>query len=336
MKKTALIFLIMLILFTAYLWFDHHNQPADRWRQTPAEDRLITIEPGTSLQQISSLLEDKGVIRSKYLFQAYVFLNDLQGGLQAGTYRFGSEVEVDEIVYKISNGVVADERITIPEGFTLKQISHRVSEQLPIESEEFLQAAEKNDWDRDYLPRREDVKWKLEGYLYPSTYNVNYDISAESLITRMLNRFENEWLEDLKQITGEEEENFSINDFVTIASLVEKEGKLEKEKPLIAGVIFNRLNRGMKLQIDAGVQYALPERKERLLYSDLEVESNYNTYLHSGLPPGPIASPSSKSIRAVLEPEETDYLFYFARPDGSHVFTETYQEHLRQQRNLLD
>ncbi len=336
MKKTAIIFLLSILIFTAYLWFDHHNQPAPGWRQAPPEERLVTIKPGSSLQDIAHLLEKEGVTRSGYIFMAYAFLQNKQGALQAGTYRFDREPEIDEILYKINNGIVANERVTVPEGFTVEEIAERVSENLPIESEEFLQALENSDWELDYLPDADKVEWKLEGYLYPTTYNVNYDIEPEKLIELMLNRFEQQWLEELKNNFQADNENFSINELVTIASMVEKEGRLKEEKPVIAGVIFNRLRAGMKLQIDASVQYALPERQERLFYRDLEIESNYNTYLHHGLPPGPIANPGDDSLQAVLEPEDTDYLFYFALEDGSHVFTETYQEHLQKQRNLLD
>ncbi len=336
MKKTAIIFLALLLLYTAYLWQDYHNQPTEEWRRSPEEARIITIEQGSSLREISSLLRSEGVIRSEYLFKGYVYLKGKQADLQAGSYRFAREVKVDEIAHKISSGKVADEQITIPEGFTLEQIAHRVSEHLPIEAEEFLDTIENNDWNREYLPDRENVEWKLEGYLYPSTYNVHYNISPEDLITIMLNRFENEWLEKLRQSYLQNENDLTVNELVTIASMVEREAKLIEEKPLIAGVIYNRLENEMKLQIDASVQYALPERKERLLYRDLEIESDYNTYLNFGLPPGPIANPGGNSLQAVLEPEESDYLFYFARPDGSHVFTESYQEHLRQQRILTD
>ena len=328
MKKAGISILIVVLAAGGYLWYDYHSQPAEEWRGLPEENRLISIEQGSSLQEISRQLEEEGAIRSRHLFRIYAFITDKQGRLQAGTYRFGPEEDMVSIMEKITRGDVAQMSITIPEGFTFEQIAGRLENRLNVESDDIMRAAEERDWEREYLPDPDSVQWQLEGYLYPATYTITYDTGPEELLTLMLERFEEQWLEEIAS-SGTELE---VNELVTVASLVEKEGRLSEEKPLIAGVIYNRMEEDMKLQIDASVQYALEERQSRLLYRDLEVESTYNTYLHEGLPPGPIASPGDNSLQAALSPEESDYLFYFARSDGSHVFTETYQEHLEQQR----
>ncbi len=328
MKKAGLLLFIVALAAGGYLWYDYHSQPAEEWRELSQEDRLVSIVQGSSLQDISRQLEDKGAIRSRHLFRVYAMITDQQAGLQAGTYRFGPEEDMTSIMRRISRGDVAQMAITIPEGFTFEEIARRLSSRLNVETGEVLKSAEKKSWDRDYLPDSENVQWQLEGYLYPDTYSIPYDIEPEELLSLMLDRFEERWREELEDA----DTDLDVNELVTLASLVEKEGKLSEEKPLIAGVIYNRLESDMKLQIDASVQYALEERQARLLYRDLEVDSTYNTYLYEGLPPGPIASPGDNSLRAALSPEDSDYLFYFARSDGSHIFTETYQEHLEQQR----
>lgn len=328
MKKAGILLFIVVLAAAGYLWYDYHSQPAEEWSELSQEDRLVSLEKGSSLREISRQLEDKGVIRSRHLFRLYAFITDQQGGLQAGTYRFGPEEDMISVMRRITRGDVAQISITIPEGFTFEEIASRLSAELNVEADEILKAAEERSWHRDYLPDSENVQWQLEGYLYPATYSIPYDIQPEELLSLMLDRFEDQWLEELEDA----ETDLDVNELVTVASLVEKEGKLSDEKPLIAGVIYNRMENDMKLQIDASVQYALEERQARLLYRDLEVDSTYNTYLYEGLPPGPIASPGDNSLRSVLSPEDSDYLFYFARSDGSHIFTETYQEHLEQQR----
>ena len=196
-----------------------------------------------------------------------------------------------------------------------------------------IKAAENIDVRKEYFSQKNQyIKFKLEGYLYPNTYRIEKNFKPLKIYKLMLKEFEDKWLLKLKNKANNSK--YNISELVTIASIVEKEAKLVEEKAIIAGVIYNRLEENMKLQIDATVQYVLPRRKERLLYSDLKFDSKYNTYLYAGLPPGPISNPGANSLEAALNPKKTEYLFYFAREDGSHQFSKTYEEHLRKQNEL--
>ncbi|MDD4239695.1 MAG: endolytic transglycosylase MltG, partial [Desulfotomaculaceae bacterium] len=167
---------------------------------------------------------------------------------------------------------------------------------------------------------------RLEGYLFPDTYSFNIGESESIIVETMLKRFDREMAE-LGFEALAEENGISLHQAVTIASLVEREAKADEERPLIAGVIYNRLNISMPLQIDATIQYALGENKPEIYYKDLEVDSPYNTYRNYGLPPGPIAMPGRASLLAAVNPADTDYLYYVAKPDGSHAFATTLAQH---------
>jgi len=171
-------------------------------------------------------------------------------------------------------------------------------------------------------------KNNLEGYLFPDTYYPGSDSGPDKIVQMMLQNFE-QVMERNDYISKARSKGLNLNEAVTVASMVEREARVESERPIIAGVIYNRLKAGMPLQIDATVQYALGKQKEKLLYKDLEINSPYNTYKISGLPPGPIANPGWPSLKAAIEPEKNNYLYYCAKPDGSHAFSRTLAEHNR-------
>lgn len=325
MKKAGILLLIAVLIAGAYFKFDYLAEPT-----YPEDPQLFVIESGSSVRAIARQLEQEGWIRSARLFEIYVIINDYQGGLQAGTYQFETGDDIFQIANQIVSGRAASFRVTIPEGFTVNEIIHRLAGLDHLNEEELLNALDEEALMRDYFPDDSEVVWPQEGFLFPDTYNLSYEMGPVEIFNAMINRFESYWYEDLEN----NENSYSINEYVTMASLIEKEAQLNEEKPIIAGVIYNRLAQNMRLQLDATVQYALEERVSRVLYGHLEIESPYNTYLNSGLPPGPIASPGDNALAAVLEPEESDYLFYFARPDGSHIFTKTYEEHLERLREF--
>ncbi|MGM0419619.1 MAG: endolytic transglycosylase MltG [Bacillota bacterium] len=326
MKKSGIIlFLLIIIIAGIILTIDYLMEPVN-----PEDPELLVVSRGSSVRNIGRKLEEEGWIKSRKIFELYVLIFDYQGQLQAGTYEFEPGDDVKQIVDKLVQGDVANYSLTIPEGFTVEEIIIRITATGLYQRDELETALQASRLERDYMPEQEDVKWKLEGFLYPDTYTFEYGIEPIEIFNAMLSRFENRWLEDLQEVNMD----YSINELVTIASMVEKEARLEEEMNLISGVIYNRLNRQMALQLDATVQYALPARVERVFYNHLELESPYNTYRVTGLPPGPIANPGSQALTATVNPEDSDYLFYFARSDGSHVFSETYEEHLRRQREL--
>lgn len=303
------------------------------------EAARVTIQPGSGSKQIAEMLEQEGIIRNQWVFIGYLRYKKEGLRFQAGEYEMSPGMTFDQIIAKLNSGDIVKEemmRFTIPEGFTIRQIAERLSEQGFVDAEEFIQIAQdpsavQSPW-LDSLPEDPNVKYRLEGYLFPETYELKLDSTPKDIIVRMVD----EWNRKLAKLPPDwqnvmKERGLSFHQLLTLASLIEREVAVEDERPLVAGVIYNRIQQGMKLQIDATVQYALDKPKERLYYKDLEVDSPYNTYENAGLPPGPIASPSLSSIEAALYPQETKYLYYVTKKDGSqrHLFAETYSEHLK-------
>lgn len=333
---TALLVLLLLAAGSAagiFLFVRQSLQPTE-----PGEEIVFTIEPGTHSAQIAEDLEAHGLIRNADVFKIYLRLKNEGHRFQAGDYALRPGMEPDEIIAKFNAGDVIEEptvRITIPEGHTIWQIAGLVEESGLMGSSEFLELTSDPSRYPDTLaaqiPADKPYKHVMEGYIFPETYEFPLDASGEEIVARMLEELERK----LKTLPSDwqtrmESLGLSFHEVLTVASLIEKEVAVEEERALVAGVIYNRLEQNMPLQIDATVQYALDEPKERLLYEDLEVDSPYNTYKYSGLPPGPIASPGIRSIEAALYPEETSYLYYVTKKDGTaeHYFAETYEEHL--------
>lgn len=302
------------------------------------EPVVFTIEPGTGTSGIADLLEDKGLIRNALLFKAYLKMNDQGANFQAGTYAFQPGMNYDEMITALNSGDVQKEemlRFTIPEGYTLKQIAQKLEDEGVTDGKIFMQLVQDKELFNDIplvasIPDNENYRYALEGYLFPETYEMKKDSTAEDIIRRMLTEMQDR-LNGIPELDAELKElNLNLHQVLTAASLIEREVVVDNERPLVAGVIYNRLEQNMRLEMDATVQYLLDKQKERLLYKDLEVESPYNTYRNEGLPPGPIASPSLSAIEAALAPKPSDYLFYVTKKDGSseHLFAETYEEHL--------
>lgn len=304
------------------------------------EVQKVEIPSGTSANKIADLLEDQGIIKNAFIFKYYMKFKDQGARFQAGVYELNPGMENDAIIAKLNAGdTVAAEtiRFTIPEGFTLLQIADKLAADKLIDKEKFLAlAATQKKWgDVESvlsIPEVDNLHQRLEGYLFPETYEMKKGSTEESIIKRMLAELDlklSELPEGWQDVL--EEKGLSVHELLTIASLVEREVVVDEERALVAGVIYNRIADGMPLQIDATVQYSLDKPKERLYEKDLLIDSPYNTYKIKGLPPGPIASPSLDSIQAALYPEKSDYFFYVTKKDGSqtHLFAKTYKEHLR-------
>lgn len=294
---------------------------------TTGEYSEIFIAPGYSARSIGRLLSEEGVIKDETVFLMVLRLWDRANHLRAGQYYFTSQDNVFDIIEKLHKGQVQTYRVTIPEGLSIEEIARLMEARGHLDKEDFLQVAQDVSHASAYLPNpHSSITYPLEGYLFPATYTFPVGASPEHVIKVMVQRFEEE-------IQGEWEDRaiasgFTVHEMITLASIIETETQLDEERPLVSAVMHNRLDIGMYLQSCATVQYALPERKSRLLYKDLEIDSPYNTYLHGGLPPGPIASPGSASLQAAVRPADVEYLFFVARPDGSHKFSKTYEEHL--------
>jgi len=340
MFRRVLIILVVLVIFALASYVAGSNyyyqqlEPVDP--EAVADYRLIEIPSGANAALIGELLYKEGLIRNQQVFQLYVRRHGLGHLFIAGIYDLSPSFSLGQIAAKLKNGEIYSETIwfTIPEGFTIKEIAQRLDEKGLVESASFLDfAREPSDQILESFPYLLEVsdsriEFLLEGYLFPDTYEVYPESGIEEIVSLMLRRLDQIiTAEDRQRIT---ELNSSLHEILTIAAMVEREGRVDSERPLIAGVIYNRLEIDMLLQIDATIQYALGETKEFLTFKDLEIQSPYNTYLFGGLPPGPIAAPGAASIKSALYPEASEYYYYNYKYDGSgeHYFSRTLQEHL--------
>lgn len=331
-KRFALtiIFLISLVVFGAFMYYNFNLEAASK----AGKEQQVVIPKGISAKGISAALKKQGIIKNADVFYIYGKLTNKIPKIQAGNYMLSSSMTVPEIMDKLSSGKAKIDtvRFTIPEGFELRQIADRLEADGLIDKDKFYAAIEKADFNYEFVKTVPDRENKLEGYLFPDTYEVYKNSSEQVIIDRMLNRFNQVFTEEYRKRA--EELNMSVDDVIILASIIEREAKLDKERKIISAVFHNRLKKNMKLQSCATVQYLLKEQKEVLTFKDLEVKSPYNTYMYEGLPKGPIASPGAKSIEAALYPDDVDYLYFVANKDGSHVFTRTFQEHLNAQNKI--
>lgn len=299
-----------------------------------AVSKQVAIASGSSVREIGQVLEANGLIRNGTLFAYYVQAKGVSNRLQAGNYHFRTGQTIDEIVQSMVNGdaVVDTVRFTIPEGWNVEQIADALAKKGLVDKAAFLREINEGEFPEfpfvAAIPENKNRKYRLEGYLFPETYEVRKGATEREIIAKMLGQFAKEmkpeWVESLKQ------RDMSIDDAVNLASIVEREVVVDKERPIVAGVFFNRIRENWMLQSCATVQFVLGKQRDRITFEDLKVESPYNTYIHPGLPPGPIASPGRASLAAVVEPAEHDYFFFVTKKDGSseHFFSRTFEEHL--------
>jgi UPF0755 protein len=293
------------------------------WPQ-PHQKVTVTIAPGSSSGEIASVLAGEGIVNNAFLFKLYISKQSAQDKLQAGDYDLETGMSFSGALAALLKGpTVKLYKVTTPEGLTVEQTADTVAGNCPIKKDAFLAANEKTKYEFGFLD--EIAGDSLEGYLFPKTYTVRQKTTAEELTKTMLRQFEEETA--VLDMSLAEKRGLTLYQIVTIASIIEKEVKIPEERPLVAAVIYNRLDQGMYLQMCATVEYALPEHKESLSYQDLETESPYNTYKYPGLPPGPICSPGLAALEAALKPAPVDYLYYvLTGEDGSHSFTNNYEE----------
>ena len=285
---------------------------------------LVTIPPGKSARQIGEILARKHLIRNPLSFVFASRLDHLSGEMHAGRYALSPAMPPRQIAALLALGETASNTVTIPEGFTVKQIARRLASAGLADETQFLTLATtqgKSFTVAGWTPPNAN----LEGYLFPDTYTLPKEAMPREIIGQMVANFHARVVHphgvELAHAPG------GLAETITLASLVEREAEVNSDRPLIAAVYRNRLALGMRLQCDATVQYALPVHKARLFYADLRVDSPYNTYTHAGLPPTPIACPGLPSIEAALHPASVDYLYYVAGPDGKHhIFSRTLAE----------
>jgi len=315
--------LVLLVILGIVLSFSFLIYPPLPYRGT----ETVTIKPGMNAKEIGLLLKEKGIISS---VRAFLYILKLRGDRDKrfipGTFDIPRGLRLDLLIGYLSKAKPKTVWVTIPEGFNSREIAEKLSASGVISSDKFLESLNREI--KGNYPSF--VKPPYEGFLFPDTYEFFLDSPPEMVIKKFLDRF----VEVLPKDFEGKAKNLGLTprEAIILASLIEKEAKVDNERPIIAQVLLKRLKIGMKLQCDATVQYALGRYKPVLSYKDLEVDSPYNTYLHYGLPPGPICNPGLSSIISAVNPANTDYLFYFTKDNGVHIFSKTYDEHLARQK----
>lgn len=325
-KKWTAIAVVAAVLLGAGLFLafgtSHTIERSDR---DAGENIYMVVKPGTTASEISDRLMQLGVIDSRLRFWWLMKLQGDAGKFKTGTYAFTPHMDEQAVLDKLVAGDTTVVKFTIPEGFGIKEIAKRLADEGLVDEQEFL--AEAKDFaPYDYMKKRPNVRYAAEGYLFPDTYVIHSDVSAEGIMKMMAEDFDTRLTPALRQQAAAK--GLSIHDLITLASLVEKEARYDEDRPIIAQVFFKRLQMGMPLQSDTTLQYLMAGPKEDVSIEDTKIDSPYNTYQHEGLPPGPIASPGMKSILAVLNPANTDYLYFVADRQGHNHYSQTYDEHL--------
>jgi len=324
-----LIVIIVLILLWQVIPFGTEFLSISKYN---GEDINFEVAQGTFASDVAQQLEEKGIIKSKYTFLAKLKLMPAdKSAIYYGTHTIKKGMSLGDILKEFTSMPDTDETVmfSVPEGYSVEMIARKADSEGLCTYEEFTDTVKSAEFDYEFIKHipDSDYAYKLEGFLFPNTYEFYKDDSAYNIIDKMLSAFEREY----KKHFSDYENMFRT---MTIAAMVEREAALEDECPRIAGVIKNRIEKDMLLQIDATVVYAKSEGRydiPELSYADLEVSSPYNTYKNPGLPPGPICNPGIRAILAAASPESHEWLYYHTdeeKKDGSHIFTKTFDEHI--------
>ena len=320
--------------YSGYKYVTSALQPLDK----NSEDTIpVNVEIGSNLDSIAALLEKNGIIKDARVFKYYAKFNN-EADFQAGEYALSKSMTLDELIQSLKTGKVYREPVfsmTIPEGRSLEEIAKRVEEKTTYSEKEFMDLVTNPEFIDQMIAKYpdllteeikgENLRYDLEGYLFPATYSYYEEKpSLESIVDEMLKTTQKNITPYMETLEQEEK---SVHWLLTFASLLEEEATADTDRATIASVFNNRMKDDMPLQTDPTVLYALGEHKDRVLYDDLEIDHPYNTYKIQGLPPGPISNPGSSSIDAVLNPSDTTYFFFLAK-DGKNYFSKTYEEHL--------
>jgi UPF0755 protein len=328
----ALALLLILASFAAFnSWIAKKSKPFDPGN---SEYISISIPKGTGTKAIGAILQSNSIISDSLAFSIKSKLDGYDGKYQAGDYTFSPSMSMDEIMRLLLAGYMNTTRFTIPEGYDIKRTADALESQGVIDRERFFKEVKDGSFDYWFLKESMEGENRLEGYLFPETYEIYLNASEHDIIDKMLFQFNDMFTDE--HIGRMNELSKTIEEIVILASIIEREAVVSEDRPIIAGVFYNRLKVDMPLQSCATVQYILGEQKPVLSTKDTEIESPYNTYIYNGLPPTPICSPGIEAINAALWPEDTEYLFFLAKGDGSHVFSKTYEEHLTNKRKYID
>ena len=290
--------------------------------------QIVQVKVGMTTADIADMLHEKQLVKNPKAFKFEARFKGLANKLQAGMYKIEGGMSNGAIVNEFANGRIELIDFIVPEGFNVVKTGRKLESLGLGSAEKFIELA-KNYAPYEYMKTdNPHVIFKSEGFLYPATYKVPYGASEEEYLHILVRHF-NEVMEKNGVLDAVKKRDLNMRDVVNMAAMVEMEAVYAEEQPRIAGVFLKRVEIGMPIQSDTTIQYILGAQKETITFKDTEIDNPYNTYQNYGLPPGPIGSPSLSAIQAVLEPEQTDYLYFVAQNDGHHRFSRTYAEHLR-------
>ncbi|QQK75691.1 endolytic transglycosylase MltG [Salicibibacter cibarius] len=328
----VLVLLAIVGLAAGYFYVQAAISPMDESDDSTVE---VEIPSGSSMSDIGVVLEDEDLISNSTFFHYYSRLQNASG-LQAGVYELDRSMDLDEIIDTMQEGPHRESyaiSYMIPEGWWLEDIAATIAEESPHDIDEVMDVLNSEEYAEGLIEEHEllneemldeDIRYPLEGYLFPATYEfLDEDVSVEWMVESMLQQT----VDTYEQVESDADVEYDLHEVLTLASIVEREAQTEEDRRLIAGVLFNRLEEEMPLEVDPTVAYAQGEHLYMTSLEDIEIDDAFNTYQYDGLPPGPIASPGEDAIRAVFEPEDTDYLFFYARVNGEVIYSETYEEH---------
>lgn len=328
------VFILVFIGGGGYLYIKSALQPVDKDSKV---QKTVEIPIGSSVTGISEKLEANGIIKNAKVFKYYVKFKN-EAGFMAGEYELSPSMEIPEIINRLKTGKVLQKaafQLTIPEGKQLKEIAQIIAKTVNLPEEEVFNQINDRTFIQKMMGKYPDllttdilnpnIKYPLEGYLFPATYPFyKPNPTVEEIVVTMLDQTKKVISPYLAELS---EEEFTAHQLLTMSSLIEEEATQKADRKDISSVFYNRIEQEMPLQTDPTVLYAQGKHKERVLYEDLEVDSPYNTYKHKGLPPGPIANAGKDSIEAAINPSETKYLYFLATPGGDVIFTNTLDEH---------
>lgn len=327
LKRLIVVVVLAAVGTAAWLWYALENP----YQGFPSQGVFVNVPHGASGRAVARLLKQNGVIRSTFAFRIYVRRHPTRH-LQAGEYFFDHAISGHDVFWQIADGRVYEQPFTVREGETIFDIAHDLEAEKLMNADEFVTAAQNPELIRDIAPHAKT----LEGFLFPATYFLPRHPTATDVTAEMVRKFKEEWQRIKPSVSKEDkiglEHGRPVESVVTLASLVERETPRPEERPLVAGTFAHRLRKHIPLQCDPTVIYALQgagKYRGFLTSADLRFDSPYNTYMHSGLPPGPIGNPGEASLRAALDPAQTDYLYFVANTQGGHFFAATLVEHNR-------
>jgi len=296
------------------------------------EAKLFTIEKGQAVKEIALNLKNNNLIKDPYVFIVYAIISGKYSKIQAGEYLISSQMSTSKIVNLFSNGEVNKEKVTVIEGWDLRDIARYLKEK-NIATEEKVYAITGNPAGENESTNVDNYSFlsdkpenlSLEGYLFPDTYYIDKGDNVESIINKMLNNFDSKLTPDLRDEIKRQDK--TIFEIVTMASIIEKEVRTLKDKKMVSGILWKRMDSGMRLQVDASILYAEDKVGLKIYTKDTQIDSPYNTYRVDGLPLGPISNPGMDSIIAAIYPTKTAYYYYLSAPDGKTIFSKTLEEH---------